>query len=927
MAAARNQSHTGPPLHCPIPLTTVSTVEKGQAQTAAPDRRERPSGRRRSWLRDRPIIWWLTIAAVMTLIHPFVAESRWIMVHLITLGVLTHSVMVWSLHFTTALLHTRADFEPASNIDRRLGLLQVGVVMVLVGVPTTWWWLTVAGAVLVSGAVLLHGWALLRRLRAALPGRFRVTVRHYVAAAIALPVGAVFGAALAWGLPDPWHGRLLMAHTTTMLLGFVGLTALSTLVTLWPTMLRTRMAPQAERLSVRAFPLLVAGVVVLVTGALSGLRAVAVLGLVIYLAGVVVTGTAMVRTGIRKPPVSFPALSAAAAMCWFVAALTLLGVRMWSYDTFGELAGNYGVVTAMFVVGFGLQLVLAALTYLLPSVLGGGPRVMRAGMARIEKWGIWRFTVTNAGLLVCLLPVPSWVRVVVSVLVMIALALFVPFMLAGVKAGVRAKREAMTAPAGTRATVPNSHTTTRDDEAARVPTFSRAQVLTGAATVALGIGAGVAVDPAAAGVARGRGGGAAGITPTGRTTRVEVHSIDMRFVPDRAEVAPGDTLVIDLINDDATEVHDLVLDDGSSTGRIPPGRRASLQVDVVEADMEGWCSVVGHRQMGMVFAVATGQAAPSADHAASHATHATDESPRVDNRAVPSDDFVAHDAALPPLPPATGPATHAQTLTVREQVREVAPGIRAERWMFEGTAPGPSLRGRVGDRFEIHLVNNGSMGHSIDFHAGRTPTDSAMRTIPPGESLDYAFTAERAGAWMYHCSTAPMSTHIAAGMHGVVVIEPDGLPAADREWALVQSEIFLGAQDGPTNTDKVGAETPDLVVFNGYAWQYLHRPLQARVGERVRIWLLNAGPNRDSAFHVVGGQFHTVYKEGAYLLRDGAAPGEREPGHGGSQTVHLAASQGGFVEMTFAEPGRYTMVTHRMVDAERGAQGYIQVSA
>lgn len=106
-------------------------------------------------------------------------------------------------------------------------------------------------------------------------------------------------------------------------------------------------------------------------------------------------------------------------------------------------------------------------------------------------------------------------------------------------------------------------------------------------------------------------------------------------------------------------------------------------------------------------------------------------------------------------------------------------------------------------------------------------------------------------------------------------------------------------------------------MFNGYANQYDHTPLPARVGERVRVWVLDAGPNRPSSFHVVGGQFDATYSEGAYLL---------QPGAGDAQTLGLQAAQGGFVELTFPEPGDYPFVSHIMVDAERGAHGSFRVT-
>jgi nitrite reductase (NO-forming) len=251
---------------------------------------------------------------------------------------------------------------------------------------------------------------------------------------------------------------------------------------------------------------------------------------------------------------------------------------------------------------------------------------------------------------------------------------------------------------------------------------------------------------------------------------------------------------------------------------------------------------------------------------------------------------------------------------------EVAPGVRQQMWTYNGTMPGPTLHGRVGDRFVIRLVNDTSMGHSIDFHAGETPPDRRMRTIAPGESLVYRFTATHSGAWLYHCSTMPMSVHIANGMFGAVVIDPPNLPRVDRSFLMVQSELYLGDQDGPADATKVMGEQPDAVVFNGYANQYDHDQLEVKAGERVRIWVVDAGPNRTTEFHVVGEQFDTVFAEGAYLLRRG------NPEHGGSQVLSLGAAQGGFVELSFDRPGHYPFVSHLMVDAERGAHGIVRVT-
>ena len=349
---------------------------------------------------------------------------------------------------------------------------------------------------------------------------------------------------------------------------------------------------------------------------------------------------------------------------------------------------------------------------------------------------------------------------------------------------------------------------------------------------------------------------------------------------------------------------------------------------LIGADLAGWCSIAGHRQMGMeLTVVVTGAPADAAGSGGDHGDHGghggnassaarTGESAAadIDLARAPDEDFAAWPAALAP---ASTDTVHRVTLNVREIVADVAPGVSQTRWTFGGTAPGPVLRGKVGDRFEITLVNDGTIGHSIDFHAGMLAPDRPMRTIQPGESLTYTFTAVHAGIWMYHCSTMPMSMHIANGMFGAVIIDPPDLAPVDREYLLVQSEFYLGAQGETADADRIATQQPDLVAFNGYADQYVYRPLAASVGERVRVWTLDAGPNTASSFHVVGGQFDTVFFEGAYTLRPD------DPG--GSQALAMQPAQGGFVELAFAEAGNYPFVTHIMSDAEKGAKGIFHV--
>ena len=379
---------------------------------------------------------------------------------------------------------------------------------------------------------------------------------------------------------------------------------------------------------------------------------------------------------------------------------------------------------------------------------------------------------------------------------------------------------------------------------------------TGLAAVAMVVAAGVAVDPATVGVGA-TVSAAAGVAATGETTTVAVEARDMRFTPATIAVPAGNRLVIELTNADDEDVHDLVLDTGADSGRLAPGETARVDAGVVGRDLDGWCSVIGHRQMGMVLTVdVTGAAPAGAAGTSGHGVHqhgpgadAADAVPgepeeptpatdSLDLMADPSPGWAARDAALPPL---SSSRVHRRTFVVRDVEREVAPGVTQRLWTYDGTAPGPVLHGRVGDRFEITLMNRGSIGHSIDFHAGALAPQRPMRTIAPGESLTYRFRATRAGVWMYHCSTMPMSAHIANGLFGAVVIEPPHLPRADRSYVLVQSELYLGDQGGEVDATELAAGRPDLVVFNGYADQYDARPADrprrrtgARVGPRRR---------------------------------------------------------------------------------------------
>ncbi|MDQ2689550.1 MAG: multicopper oxidase domain-containing protein [Chloroflexota bacterium] len=262
---------------------------------------------------------------------------------------------------------------------------------------------------------------------------------------------------------------------------------------------------------------------------------------------------------------------------------------------------------------------------------------------------------------------------------------------------------------------------------------------------------------------------------------------------------------------------------------------------------------------------------------------------------------------------------HEIELVMTERLMTVAAGYEQLVWTFGDEVPGPVLRVKVGDLVRITLKNpdTNSMPHSIDFHSSMVAWNDEMRSINPGEELVYEFEAKYAGVYMYHCGTSPALMHIANGMFGMIIVEPaDGLPPVDHEFALVQSEWYLGGQQQTIDLSKAdaGAPSPDFVVFNGVAGQYAEHPIEVPVGETVRVFILNAGPNVDSSFHVVGTIFHEVIKEGIHLE-------EGNQGSWGSQAVDLSPAQGAIIEMRFDEDGLYPIVTHAFNFVGKGALG------
>ena len=438
--------------------------------------------------------------------------------------------------------------------------------------------------------------------------------------------------------------------------------------------------------------------------------------------------------------------------------------------------------------------------------------------------------------------------------------------------------------------------------------------------VASGSGGGVAA------VGAGTGGDSAAAASDAPTT-ISFDLDDMVVRPASHEVAVGGSVTV--VNAGAIP-HDLVLEEGGvGTPMLDSGEAYTFDTAALEpGTYTVICTVPGHREAGMEGTLtvvgADGEGRDTADAAHDGAgghDAVTTASPYADTlsfdpNAAPPDGFEARD---PRLAPAPDQDVHEVTIRASQVEGEVAPGVTQELWTFDDMVPGPVLRGKVGDLFRITFVNDGEMGHSIDFHASKVDPGTEMRTIQPGEELVYEFEAKHAGAWMYHCGTAPVLHHTGNGQYGVLIVDPPDLPAVDHEYVFVQSEFYLGPEGEPGDLTKMMDEDWDIVAFNGHANQYVHDPIDdVEPDERVRVWLLNAGPSENSAFHVIGTIFDTVWKEGAYRLR----PGDEQ---GGAQALDLQPSQGGFVEFTFDVDGYYPFVTHKFANVGKGALGVFLV--
>jgi nitrite reductase (NO-forming) len=306
---------------------------------------------------------------------------------------------------------------------------------------------------------------------------------------------------------------------------------------------------------------------------------------------------------------------------------------------------------------------------------------------------------------------------------------------------------------------------------------------------------------------------------------------------------------------------------------------------------------------------------------AGHASHGVAPAPAADE--AEGVKFERFERVNPELPAIPAGAVKRFKVDVYEHVTKVSDELApTEVWSFaingvehRGTGVSDPMVVEVGDKVRIDLVNGSSarmnvrMPHSIDFHSSEVNPGAAFKTIGPGEEHSFEFVAKHPGVFMYHCATDPVLHHTGAGMVGAMIVKPKNLAPVDRELWITQQEFYIGKAGGQADMQKMQAKQPDVIAFNGYAAQYKKDPIVVTKGERIRMFVMNAGPSIWSAFHVIGTVFDKTRVEGV------------EGSH--AQTINLAPSQGGWVEFTLDQEGTYPFVTHAFGDMVKGSVGVL----
>jgi copper-containing nitrite reductase len=290
-------------------------------------------------------------------------------------------------------------------------------------------------------------------------------------------------------------------------------------------------------------------------------------------------------------------------------------------------------------------------------------------------------------------------------------------------------------------------------------------------------------------------------------------------------------------------------------------------------------------------------------------------------------DIVRDPADLPPPIGDRAPAVVKVTLTSKELVGALDPasGTTYRYWTFNGKVPGPFIRVRQGDTVEVTLQNSkdSQMVHSLDFHAAIGPGGGADLTqVPPGQSKTLTFQVNTPGLFVYHCGSPMIAQHIANGMYGLILVEPPGgLTHADREYYIMQGEIYTTAAKGKAglqefSVENLMQENAQYYIFNGAVDSVVREyPLQANEGETVRIFFGNAGPNATSSLHMVGEIFTRYYAFGSLT----------SPPLTGIQTTSIPPGGAAIVELKASMPGKFTMMDHAISRMEKGNMAILQV--
>jgi nitrite reductase (NO-forming) len=369
--------------------------------------------------------------------------------------------------------------------------------------------------------------------------------------------------------------------------------------------------------------------------------------------------------------------------------------------------------------------------------------------------------------------------------------------------------------------------------------------------------------------------------------------------------AEGQIVQVTIINGEGAE-HDISFPDQNTRSPRVTGKGASTTI-AFRAEKSGdfvyFCTVPGHRLAGMEgkFVVTPKPPAQTVAYA-----------------------DISRDPADLPAPLAKRPPQTVRIDLVTEEIEgRLAEGTTFGYWTFNGKVPGPFLRVRVGDTLDVHVTNSGesAMIHSVDFHAATGPGGgAAVLQVEPGKEKSMTLKMLVPGLYVYHCATPMVAEHIANGMYGMILVEPEaGLPKVDHEFYVMQGEIYTDSPFGQHGSqefsvEKLLAEHPEYFVFNGSvgALTALH-PMHAKVGETVRVFFGVGGPNFTSSFHVIGTIFDKVYDLGGVLS---------EPLHG-IQTTTVAPGGATITEFTLKVPGRYTFVDHALARMEHGLVGLL----